>query len=101
MVAKPNQNVKQAPLRHVPAFDELFSRVVIDYVGPMPKINSGNSYLLTIMSALARFQEAIPFRKISSQVIIKALIKFLHNLACPKKFNLTKIPISHPGFFNK
>ncbi len=85
MVGKPNQNVKPAPLKPVPAFDEPFSRMIIDCIGPMPKTKSGNSYLLTIMCASTRFPEAIPLRKISSQGIIKALRKFFTQCGMPKE----------------
>ncbi len=38
MVGKPNQNVNPAPLKPAPAFDEQFSRVIIEYVGPIPMV---------------------------------------------------------------
>ena len=34
MVGKPNQTIPKAPLRPIPAFEEPFSRVIIDCVGP-------------------------------------------------------------------
>ncbi len=40
-VGKPNYNAKTTPLKPVPAFIELFTRVIIDCVGPMPKTKSG------------------------------------------------------------
>ena len=46
---KPNQNILQAPLHLIPAFDEPFSHIIIDCVGPLPKTKSQNEYLLTIM----------------------------------------------------
>ena len=46
---KPNQSIPQAPLHHIPAFDEPFSHIIIDCVGPLPKSKSQNEYLLTIM----------------------------------------------------
>ena len=85
MVGKPNQNVIPALMKPVPAFDEPFSRVRIDCVGSMPKTRYGNSYLLTIMCASTRFAEAIPLRKILSQVIIKALTKFFTQFGIPKE----------------
>ena len=60
MVGKPNQTIPKAQLRHIPAFDEPFSRILIDCVGPLPRIKSGNEYLLTIMCISTRFPEAIP-----------------------------------------
>ena len=45
VVGKPNQVIPKARLQQVPASDEPFSRIIIDYVGPFPKIKSGNYYM--------------------------------------------------------
>ena len=37
VVGKPNQVIPKARLQPVPAFDEPFSRIIIDCVGPLPK----------------------------------------------------------------
>ena len=34
---KPNQNIRQAPVHTIPAFDEPFSHIIIDCVGPLLK----------------------------------------------------------------
>ena len=73
---KPNQNIPQAPLHPIPAFDEPFSHIIIDCVGPLPKTKSQNEYLLTIMCSSTCFPEAIPLRSIKTNTILKALIKF-------------------------
>ena len=84
MVGKPNQKVPKAPLKPIPSFEEPFSRVIIDCVGPLPKSKSGNRFLLTIMCAATRFPEAIPLRKITAQAVVKALIKFFTLVGLPK-----------------
>ena len=84
MVGKPNQKIPTAPLKPIPAFDEPFSRVIFDCVGPLPKTKSGNQYLLTIMCASTRFPEAIPLRNIKAPTIVKALIKFFTLVVLPK-----------------
>ncbi len=84
MVGKPNQKIPTAPLQPIPAFDEPFSRVIIDCVGPLPKTKSGNQYLLTIMCASTRFPEAIPLRNIKAPSIVKALTKFFTLVGLPK-----------------
>ena len=84
IVGKPNQKIPPAPLKPIPAFEEPFSRVIIDCVGPLPKTKSGNQYLLTIMCASTRFPEAIPLRRIVAPVIVKALIKFFTLVGLPK-----------------
>ena len=76
MVGKPNQTIPKAHLQPIPAFDEPFSRIIIDCVGPLPKTKSGNEYLLTIMCASTRFPEAIPLRNIKTKNVVKALVKF-------------------------
>ena len=81
---KPNQNIPQAPLHPIPAFDEPFSHIVIDCVGPLPKTKSQNEYLLTIMCSSTRFPEAIPLRSIKTNTILKALIKFFTLFGLPK-----------------
>ena len=55
MVGKPNQTIPKAQLQPIPAFDEPFSRILIDCVGPLPRTKSGNEYLLTIMCTSTRF----------------------------------------------
>ena len=84
MVGKPNQVIPKAGLQQIPAFDEPFSRIINDCVGPLPKTKSGNEYLLTIMCASTRFPEAIPFRNIKTMTIGKALIKFFTFVGLPK-----------------
>ena len=37
MVGKPNQTIPKAYLQPIPAFDEPFSRIIIDCLGPLPK----------------------------------------------------------------
>ena len=84
MVGKPNQKIPIAPLQPIPAFTEPFSHVIVDCVGPLPKTKAGNQYLLTIMCISTRFPEAIPLKKITSKVIVKALLKFFTLFGLPK-----------------
>ena len=84
LVGKPNQKIPKAPLILIPAFEEPFSRVIIDCVGPLPKTKSGNQYLLTIVCASTRFPEAIPLRNIKAPTIAKSLIRFFTLVGLPK-----------------
>ena len=84
MVGKPNQKIPKAHLKPIPAFEEPFSRIIVDCVGPLPKTKSGNQYLLTIMCASTRFPEAIPLRNIKSKSVVKALVKFFTLFGLPK-----------------
>ena len=60
VVGKPNQMIPRAPLIPIPAFEEPFSRVIIDCVSPLPKTKSGTRFLLTIMYTSTHFPEAMP-----------------------------------------
>ena len=84
MVGKFNQIIPKACLQPIPAFDEHFSRIIIDCVGPLPKTKSGCQYLLTIMCASTRFPEAIPLRNIKTKTIVKALVKFFTFVGLPR-----------------
>ena len=84
MVEKPNQKIPKAHLRPIPAFEEPFSRIIVDCVGPLPKTKPGNQYLLTIMCASTRFPAAIPLRNIKSKSVVKALVKFFTLVGLPK-----------------
>ena len=84
IVGKPNQKIQRAPLQPIPAFEEPFSKVIIDCVSPLPKTKSGNEYLLTIMCSTTRFPEAIPMRNIKAKKIVSHLIKFFTFVGLPK-----------------
>lgn len=60
-----------APLRLIPAICEPFEHVLIDCVGPLPKLKTGNQYILTMMCAATHFPEVILLRSIKDRVIIK------------------------------
>ena len=83
MTGKPNQTIPVAPLKPIPAFDEPFSKCLVDCVGPLPKTKSGYNYMLTIMCMSTMFPEAIPLRTITAPAIIKALIKFFTTFGLP------------------
>ena len=84
VVGKPNQTIPKAPVKPIPAFEEPFSRIMIDCVGPLPKTKRGNQYFLTIMRVSTRFPEAIPLRNIKAKTIVLALTKFFTLGGLPK-----------------
>ncbi|XP_041461220.1 uncharacterized protein LOC121412474 [Lytechinus variegatus] len=84
VVGKPNQKIPPAPLRPIPAFDEPFSTIIVDCVGPLPKTKAGHEYLLTMMCAATRFPEAVPLRRITAQNVCKALLKFFSLVGLPR-----------------
>ena len=87
VVGKPNQTIPKAPLKPIPAFEEPFSWVVIDCVGPLPKTKARNEHIPTIMCAATRFPEAIPLSCISVPKISMALTNLFTLVGVP---SLTK-----------
>ena len=81
---KLNQTIPKAHLQPIPAFDERFSRIIIDYVGPLPKTKSGCQYFFTIMCASTRFLEAFPLRNIKTKTIVQALVKLFTFVGLPR-----------------
>lgn len=84
LVGKPNQVIPPAPLQPIPVFSEPFERVILDCVGPLSRMKSGNQHLLTIMCTLMHFPEAIPLRRITAPIVIRALLKFFSLFGLPK-----------------
>ncbi len=97
MVGKPNHTVKTAPLKPVPAFHEAFSKVIIGCVAQCPRKNLGSGWQSFV--SLTRVPEIIWGRyhpRSLSNLWPRVSISWL----CPKKFNLTKVPISHLEYLN-
>lgn len=84
ITGKPNQVIPPAPLVPIPVLREPFEHVIIDCVGPLHKTKTGNQFLLTVMCSATSFPEAIPLRKITASVVIKALVKFFSTFGLPK-----------------
>ena len=63
------ERTPNAHLQPIPAFDEPFSKIIVDCVGPLPKTKSGHESLLTIMCASTCFSEAIQLRNIKTKNI--------------------------------
>ncbi|XP_063970042.1 uncharacterized protein LOC135157629 [Lytechinus pictus] len=74
IIGKAQPSIKPAPLIPIPAFDEPFTRVLVDCVGPLPRTRSGHIFLLTIMDLSTRFPEAIPLRSITAKTVVQALV---------------------------
>ena len=76
LVGKLNQKIQRAPLVPIPAFEEPFSQVIIDCVGPLPKRRSGNKYLLTTMCASTRFPATLEYKSTYDSQVINQVFYF-------------------------
>ncbi|GFX02117.1 retrovirus-related Pol polyprotein from transposon 297 [Trichonephila clavipes] len=92
-VGKPRDKAK-APLKLVTIISEVFSKINIDAVGPLPVSTKQNRYLITSICVASKYPEAIP-REIQSD-----LGSFTSELTTTffNKFgiNVTRSSVSHP-----
>lgn len=84
LTGKPNQSLKPAPLRPIPAVCQPFEHLIIDCVGPLPRSKAGSEYLLTVMCQVTRYPAAYPLRSINTKSIVKALTQFVSIFGLPK-----------------
>ena len=82
-VGKAGDMPRKAPLQPIPAFNEAFSKVIIDLVGPLERTKRGHEYILTIMCSSTRFPSAFPLRNIKSKTVITALLDFVTVYSLP------------------
>jgi hypothetical protein len=75
---------KKAPLKLVPIITEVFSKINIDTVGPLPESSKGNRYLLTAICLASKYPEAIPIQSVSSENVTDALLTIFSRIGFPK-----------------
>ncbi|XP_076043867.1 uncharacterized protein LOC143026959 [Oratosquilla oratoria] len=83
VAGKPNPTVKPYPLQPIPVVKELFSKIIIDCVGPLPKTPRGFQFLFTIVDCATRYPEAIPLRRITAKNVVRALVHFFTQVGLP------------------
>ncbi|GFT71170.1 hypothetical protein TNCV_3001761 [Trichonephila clavipes] len=82
-VGKPREKAK-APLKLVPIISEIFSKINIDAVGPLPVSTKQNRYLITSICVASKYPEAIPVESItSSPNVIDALLSIFFRIGFP------------------
>ena len=79
------QGVKPAPLVPLLFISEPFSRVAMDIVGPLPRSQAGNRYILVMCNYAMRYSEAIALRTIDAKHVTEELIKFCARVGVPKE----------------
>ena len=69
----------------LPVLSEPFSRIAMDIVGPLPKSQSGNMYLLVICDYATRCPEAILLRTIDAEHVAEELIGLFARVGVPQE----------------
>ncbi|GFT57827.1 retrovirus-related Pol polyprotein from transposon 297 [Trichonephila clavipes] len=83
-VGKPRDKAK-APLKLVPIISEVFSKINIDAVGPLPVSTKQNRYLITSICVASKYPEAIPVESITSPNVIDALLSIFSRIGLPRE----------------
>ncbi|GFU14808.1 retrovirus-related Pol polyprotein from transposon 17.6 [Trichonephila clavipes] len=83
-VGKPRDKAK-APLKLVPIISEVFSKINIYAVGPLPVSTKQNRYLITSICVASKYPEAIPVESITSPNVIDALLSIFSRLGFPRE----------------
>ncbi|GBL94043.1 Retrovirus-related Pol polyprotein from transposon 412 [Araneus ventricosus] len=86
-VGKPGET-KKAPLKLVPIISEVFAKLNVDLVGPLPESENKNKYLLTAMCLSSKYPDAIPLADVKSTSVIDALLQVFSRLGFPKQLQM-------------
>lgn len=85
VVWKPNLNIPPYPLQPIQVPSEPFTEIIIDVVGPLPKTNKGNQYILTIFDSTTRYPEAFPLKNITSKTTVSKLTTMFTTFEVPQE----------------
>ncbi|GFX02166.1 hypothetical protein TNCV_1750511 [Trichonephila clavipes] len=93
-VGKPRDKAK-APLKLVTIISEVFSKINIDAVGPLPVSTKQNRYLITSICVASKYPEAIP-REIQSDLGSSFTSELTTTFFNKFGINVTRSSVSHP-----
>ena len=81
-----NGNVKKVPLGSMPLIDMPFKRVAVDIIAPIaPLSEAGHRYILTLVNYTARYPEAVPLKKITTEAVAEALFDINSRVGIPEE----------------
>jgi hypothetical protein len=85
--ARHNHNSKKAPIVPQPPVSDLFNRVGMDMVGPLPPSKEGCEYILVLIDHYSHWVEAYPLHETTSEKIAEVLVReFIPRFGCPQAF---------------
>ncbi len=73
----PKGRVGKALLIPIPPMEVPFKRIAMDIVGPLPRSERGNRYVLVICDYATKYPEAIPLKTIDAETVANELIWFI------------------------
>ena len=67
----------------MPLIEQLFQRITMDVVGPLPRTQGGNRFIWTICDYATRYPEAFPLLSVEAPRVAKELIKMFSHVGIP------------------
>lgn len=82
----PRGNITKVPLGSMPLIDTPFKRVAVDLIGPIRPISGrGYQYILTLVDYATRYPEAVPLKRITSEVVAETLVGIYSRVGVPQE----------------
>ena len=63
----------RVPMIPLPIMDEMFSRIAMDIIGPLPRSLAGHRYVLVVCDYATRYPEAVALRTIESEAVAEEI----------------------------
>ncbi|GFQ86567.1 retrovirus-related Pol polyprotein from transposon 412 [Trichonephila clavata] len=81
---------EEAPMQLVPVRREIFPKLDVDRVGPLPIIPAGNKYINPDMCMSPRYHEAVLMPDKASTTLVETLLQTFKRRGFPKEFETYK-----------
>ncbi|GBM16264.1 hypothetical protein AVEN_195374-1 [Araneus ventricosus] len=72
-------------MKLVPIIQEVFAKINVDAVGPLPITASGKKYLITAMCLASKYPDAVAVSDITSMSVVDALLQIFSRMGFPKE----------------
>ena len=69
----------------LPVVEEPFQRIAMDIVGPLPRSQSGNRYVLVVCDYANRYLEAVALRNTDAESVTEELVKLFVRVGIPRE----------------
>ncbi|KAL5019661.1 hypothetical protein ScPMuIL_002553, partial [Solemya velum] len=79
------QQIVKAPLVPIPHMEEPFSRIAIDFVGPLPLTERKNRYILVCVDYATRYPEAFALSNQNAETVAECLVSLFSRVGVPKE----------------
>ena len=80
-----NRKTPPVPLIPLPIMTEPFSRIAMDFVGPLLRSRRGHRFILVVCDYATRYPEAIPLRSCKAETVAEELLKMFARVGIPRE----------------